>query len=61
MSTLALAEGRLAGRRSVSIPGLILALWTALVLAFAAPATVRAADIKFPELTGRVVDDAHVR
>ena len=60
MSTLALAEGRLAGRRSVSIPGLILALWTALVLAFAAPATVRAADIKFPELTGRVVDDAHV-
>ena len=60
MSTLALAAGRPAGRRSVSIPGLILALWTALVLAFAAPATVRAADIKFPELTGRVVDDAHV-
>jgi len=60
VSTLALAAGRLAGRRSVSIPGLILALWTALVLAFAAPATVRAADIKFPELTGRVVDDAHV-
>lgn len=60
MSTLALAAGRLVGRRSVSIPGLILALWTSLVLAFAAPATVRAADIKFPELTGRVVDDAHV-
>ena len=60
MSTHALAAGRPAGRRSVSIPGLILALWTALVLAFAAPATVRAADIKFPELTGRVVDDAHV-
>lgn len=60
MSTLALAAGRLVGRRSVSIPGLIIALWTSLVLAFAAPATVRAADIKFPELTGRVVDDAHV-
>ena len=46
--------------RSASLPGLILALWTVLVLVFAPLAAARAADIKFPELTGRVVDDAHV-
>jgi uncharacterized protein len=55
-----LSAGRPAARLSSSLPGLILALWTVLVLCLAPLAPARAAEIKFPALTGRVVDDAHV-
>ena len=38
----------------------IVLVWAALFLTFLPPSMAQAADIKFPELTGRVVDDAHV-
>ena len=38
----------------------IVMVWAALFLTFLPPSMAQAADIKFPELTGRVVDDAHM-
>ena len=61
MSLLTLDAGAADLRRGpvARLLGLCLVLVTALLLGLA-PAGARAAEIKFPTLTGRVVDDAHV-